>query len=140
MRTVAALLAALATPLMALAAEPGGDVGARIASSAVAAQGLQGPLDGTWALADGKGHTLFLFQLVDPASGEGALQAAWRRGETLGVAQTMRRGDRLLLTLQDQGETVRAVLHRLATSRWRGVLVRGGQRLAVNLVLEKPLP
>ena len=124
------MLAALATPLMALAAEP---VGARIASSAVAAQGLQGPLDGTWTLEDLGGHTLFVVQLVDPAGGEGPLQAAWLRGETLGVAQATRRGDRLTLTLEDHGETVRAVLH-LASSHWRGVVVRGRQRLAVSLV------
>jgi hypothetical protein len=133
-RRAAALLAALTTPLMALAAEPGGEVGARIASSAVAAQGLQGPLDGAWALTDSHGHTLFEFQLVDPASGEGALQAAWRQGDTLGVAQIMRRGHRLSLTLNDHGEPVRAVLHPVAASQWRGALVRGGQRLAVSLV------
>ena len=140
MRRAAILLAALATPLMALAAEPEGEVGARIASSAAAAQGLQGPLDGTWALTDSGGRSLFVFQLVDPASGDGALQAAWRRGETLGVAQAMRRGNRLSLTLDDHAETARAVLHPLAASRWRGVLVRGGQRLAVSLVRKKPLP
>ena len=133
MRRAAILLAALAAPLVALAAEPEGEVGSRISGSAAAAQGLQGPLDGTWELTDAHGHALLVFQLVDPASGVGALQAAWRRGETLGVAQAARRRDRLSLTLDDHGETVRVVLH-LASSHWRGVVVRGRQRLAVSLV------
>jgi hypothetical protein len=136
MRRAALLLASLATPLMALA-QAGGDVGARIAGSAAAAQSLQGPLDGTWTLTDARGRTLFLFQLVDPASGDGALQVAWRRGETLGVAQAVRRGDRLSLTLRDHGEFVRVVLHPYAASRWRGALVRGGRRLAVSLTRGK---
>ena len=93
MRREAILLASLAAPLMALAAQPDGDVGARIAGSAVAAQSLQGPLDGTWALTDGKRHTLFVFQLVDPASGDGELQGG-RRGAVGGaliIAQVRQR-------------------------------------------------
>ena len=132
MRATAILLASLA-PLMAWAAQPEGDIGARISSSAVAAQGLQGPLDGTWTLTDRAGHVLYVFQLVDPASRDGKLQAAWRWGETLGVAQAMRRGDRLSLTFEDHGETVRAVLHPLAASRWRGKLRTSRGTTAVSL-------
>lgn len=132
MRRAAILLASLAAPLMALA-QPDGDIGARIAGSAVAAQSRQGPLDGTWVLEGARGRTLYVLQIVDPVTGSD-LQAAWRRGETLGVAQAVRRGDRLSLTLDDHGETVRAVLHPVAASRWRGALVRGGQRRVVSLV------
>jgi len=117
-------------------AQPDGDIGARIAGSAVAAQALQGPLDGTWTLEGRQGRTLYGLQIVDPVTG-GALQAAWRRGETVGVAQAVHRGDRLTLTFEDHGETVRVVLHPVAASRWRGALIRGRLRLAVSLVQSK---
>ena len=130
MRRWAIALASLAAPLVA-AAQPNVDIGGRIAGSAVAAQSLQGPLDGTWALTYSHARTLFVFQLVDPASGAGRLQAAWRRGETLGVADAVRRGP-LSLTWEDAKGC--SGFHRFAAFGWRGDLVRAGRRIAVSLV------
>ena len=137
MRRAAILLASLAAPLMALAAQPDGDVGARIAGSAIAAQSLQGPLDGTWALTDSKRHTLFVFQLVDPASGDGELQAAWREPSAHGtvgsVARVSRSGERLSLAFAVQGQLAQASLRRGAGGVWRGQLHRGRGTIAVSL-------
>ncbi len=69
---------------LALAGQPDGELGARIAQSAAAAQALQGPLDGNWVLADRKGRERFVLQIVDRAGGGGPLQAAWREAADTG--------------------------------------------------------
>lgn len=67
----------------------------RIRQSVAAAQGLQGPLDGRWTLYDGAGRALYIFIFVDPASGRGALEGAWRDprrargGDDLGVVERL---------------------------------------------------
>jgi hypothetical protein len=50
----------------------------RIKGSILAAQGLQGPLDGNWSLTGADGAALYALQIVDPAGGYGGLEGAWR--------------------------------------------------------------
>lgn len=50
----------------------------RIKSSILAAQGLQGPMDGGWAVLDGDGRELYTLQIADPPGGSGAPEGAWR--------------------------------------------------------------
>ena len=106
---------------------------ARIAASAAEAQALQGPLDGTWILADASGRPLYIFQIVDPAGG-GDLQAAWRVpgpvGE-VGEATARRAGGRLGLTLGYRGPLVS--LSRVSGDLWRGSLRQGGRSRRVLL-------
>jgi hypothetical protein len=128
-------LAGLATPLVALA-QTDGNVGARISSSAVAAQSLQGPLDGTWALEGARGRTLYVLQIVDPVTGRD-LQAAWRQARSNGrlgtVTYVRRRDDVLSFGIDDRDQTIRVSLRRGAGGVWRGQLHMGGGATAVRL-------
>lgn len=114
-------MAPLIAALLLLAAAPSSR-GDRIAASAAAAQALQGPLDGTWTLADAHGRALYVIQIVDPVSGGADLQAAWRSpgpAGALGEATARRTGDRLSLRLGDRGPQV--ALRRVSRDLWRGV-------------------
>ena len=57
----------------------------RIKGSIVAAQGLQGPLDGGWTVTGADGTTLYDLQIVDPVGGYGALEGAWRDVRRVGA-------------------------------------------------------
>ena len=108
---------------------------ARIAASAAAAQALQGPLDGTWTLADTSGRALYVVQIVDPVTGGSNLEAAWRApgaDGALGEATARRAGDRLSLRLGDHGPLVS--LRRVSRDLWRGVLRQdgGGRRVVLR--------
>ena len=50
----------------------------RIKGSILAAQGLQGPLDGGWAIDGPDGTTLYALQIVDKVGGYDGLEGAWR--------------------------------------------------------------
>jgi len=50
----------------------------RVKGSIVAAQGLQGPLDGGWSIEGPGGVTLYALQLVDKVGGYDGLEGAWR--------------------------------------------------------------
>jgi hypothetical protein len=50
----------------------------RIKGSIVAAQGLQGPMDGNWTISGPDSVPLYALQIVDPVGGYGALEGAWR--------------------------------------------------------------
>jgi hypothetical protein len=50
----------------------------RVKGSILAAQGLQGPLDGGWAIEGPDGATLYALQLVDKVGGYDGLEGAWR--------------------------------------------------------------
>jgi hypothetical protein len=50
----------------------------RVKGSILAAQGLQGPLDGGWAIEGPDGATLYRLQLVDKVGGYDGLEGAWR--------------------------------------------------------------
>ena len=57
----------------------------RIKGSIVAAQGLQGPLDGGWTITGPDGTTLYDLQIVDAVGGYGALEGAWRDVRRVGA-------------------------------------------------------
>jgi len=50
----------------------------RVKGSILASQGLQGPLDGGWAIEGLDGVTLYALQLVDKVGGYEGLEGAWR--------------------------------------------------------------
>jgi hypothetical protein len=50
----------------------------RVKGSILAAQGLQGPLDGGWSINGADGATLYALQIVDKVGGYGGLEGAWR--------------------------------------------------------------
>lgn len=125
MRRLALALAAIAAPALAQDV-----VGKQIAASAAAAQALQGPLDGSWILADRRGETLFTLEIGDPPM-RGALACAWRDPSgARGYADCRRQGQRLEVRLAAGG---RVRLERYGPGVWRGVLIRGGRAQAVTL-------
>ena len=131
------MIGLLATLLIS-AAVPADPVGARIAASAEAAQALQGPFDGAWALRDRRGRMLWLLQIVDPADG-GSPAGAWRElgdGGASGSVDEIKRtagGLTLVFTRAGQAEPIRV---RLQTARGEAVgwISEGGQRRFVHLV------
>ncbi|MGH7024264.1 MAG: hypothetical protein ACREEB_11835 [Caulobacteraceae bacterium] len=130
MRGVAIVVMALC---LASAAEARDGIGERIASSAAAAESLQGPLDGTWTLKDARGRTLAVFQIGDPAAG-GPLQCAWRGPNgALGPANCRRERGRLSLRFQADGAPARARLRRVRSGDWRGLAWGAGRARAVTL-------
>jgi hypothetical protein len=50
----------------------------RVKGSILAAQGLQGPLDGGWSIEGPDGTTLYALQIVDKVGGGTGLEGAWR--------------------------------------------------------------
>jgi hypothetical protein len=50
----------------------------RVKGSILAAQGLQGPLDGGWSIEGPGGAGLYVLQIVDKVGGTGPLEGAWR--------------------------------------------------------------
>ncbi|MFZ0266573.1 hypothetical protein [Caulobacter sp.] len=50
----------------------------RVKGSILAAQGLQGPLDGGWLIEGPDGETLYALQMVDKVGGSDGLEGAWR--------------------------------------------------------------
>ena len=57
----------------------------RIKGSIVAAQGLQGPLDGNWTISGADGTTLYALQIVDKVGGYDGLEGAWRDTRRIGA-------------------------------------------------------
>ena len=123
-------LSVLALALLASPAFAQDIVGRQIAASAVAAQALQGPLDGTWLLSDRRGATLLTLQIGDPPT-RGALACAWRDPSgARGYADCRRRDGHLEIRLETVG---RIRLEREGPRAWRGALVRGGRAEVVTL-------
>ena len=118
-------------------ASPPDTVGARIRQAEVAAQSLQGPLDGSWTLRDAGNRPLYVLQLVDPVDG-GDLGGAWRDpaagpGPHMGVLTRVRR-TRAWLQFSIEapaGATARIDLARDARGAWRGRLQSARRTLAV---------
>jgi hypothetical protein len=83
--------AAIAAPTPGLAVPPGAYLPTaeaydlRIKGSILAAQGLQGPLDGAWTISGPDGTALYDLQIVDPVGGYGALEGAWRDVRRVGA-------------------------------------------------------
>jgi hypothetical protein len=126
-----------------------GDQQTVIAAAAKAAEAMQGPLDGLWRLTDGRGDTLFVFDLADPGGPPAPLAAdpdkpgvegAWREPGRAGapgalglVDQVRRAGARVRLSFVEgaraQPRTVS--LTRGRGGRWSGVLSAEGARRRV---------
>jgi hypothetical protein len=113
------LTPALVVCLLAAGARAQDAVGQRIAASAAAAQSLQGPLDGSWTLADTRGRTLFAFQIGDTPTRGAGLACAWRDPQgALGFAGCTRQGRRLTLRFGARKVDV----ERRTATLWRGML------------------
>jgi hypothetical protein len=118
---------------LAAAASAQDAVGTRIAQSASAAEGLQGGLDGAWALLDARGRTLFIFQIGDPPTTAGPLTCAWRAPDgALGVAACHRRGRSLTIAFEAAGRR-RFVLHPSRGGVWQGEFIGHGAGQPVTL-------
>ncbi len=126
---------------LAVVASPPGETAfdARMRDSLVAAQALQGPLDGHWTLYAG-GRAILVFAIVDPADG-GALQAAWRdvtrsADDGLGVVSEITwTGRRLRLTFSRPERTRATTIDVIGDPRqgWRGRLDDGRSHSSVVL-------
>jgi len=135
---IPALLAALLISAMSPEQTPDKVFEQRMRDSAAAAQALQGPLDGRWAMRDAKGHTLYLLQIADPAQAVGPLTAAWsdpRTGALGGVDAISRVGDRLTLVFAPglDGKTLRVALRRQRGGIWAGWATSARARRSVRL-------
>ncbi|MGR4862905.1 hypothetical protein [Caulobacter sp. LARHSG274] len=111
----------------------------RIKSSIVAAQGLQGPLDGGWSVSGPDGTALYALQIADPVGGEAPPEGAWRdprrngavgatglidaidrAGEGFQARFSPRAGQSAVLSLSPRGD-----------GTWTGRLSDGGVETAV---------
>ncbi|MFC3079338.1 hypothetical protein ACFODL_14665 [Phenylobacterium terrae] len=113
---------------------------ARLRASFQSAQGLKGPLEGGWTLADSGGGRLYDLQLVDSTGG--TVDGAWRDLRRPGaidasglIVGASRIGNQLTLRFYPQGygEPVIATLTATADGRWSGELTEKGQRRTVYL-------
>jgi len=118
----------------------------RIKGSIAAAQGLQGPLDGGWTVQAADGAALYALQLVDPASGNGPLEGAWRDvrrpgsvGST-GLVETIERtGDAVIVRFSPRvGQSTVLTLNPTGEMRWSGDLLEDGVSRAVTAQQQAP--
>jgi hypothetical protein len=114
----------------------------RIRESAVAAEGLQGPLDGGWTLVTASGQAIYAFQFVDKPGGEEPLQGVWRdlrrpsAPGDIGVVDTMTRGAQsltLAFVAKAGAAPVTISLQSGADGGWSGELREAGAATRVSL-------
>jgi hypothetical protein len=118
----------------------------RVKGSIVAAQGLQGPLDGGWKVAGPDGTALYALQIVDPAGGYGPLEGAWRDvrrpgavGSTGLIDSVVRDGSDLVVRFSAKpGRSTTLTLHPTGETRWAGDLVEAGAARTVIAEREAP--
>ena len=112
----------------------------RIKSSILAAQGLQGPMDGGWAVLDRDGRELYTLQIADPPGGSDAPEGAWRDirrpgavGST-GLIESVDRSTGALVVrfTPRPGRPARVSLQRDGTGDWSGLLVEDGFETSVT--------
>ncbi len=118
----------------------------RVKGSIVAAQGLQGPLDGGWKVKGPDGSTLYTLQIVDPAGGAGPVEGAWRDvrrpgavGST-GLIETVdRTGQNLVFRFNPRpDQTSVLTLTPAGSTRWSGSLYEAGATQTVIADREAP--
>jgi hypothetical protein len=111
----------------------------RLKAAQASAQAFQGPLDGAWTLADGKGAELYVLQLVDKGRAD-PVEGAWR--EAAGDEAARNRG--LIDEVKTEGDTLnlrfaeRSVTLKLSGAVWRGELTSAAGPQPVTLVRRKP--
>ena len=118
----------------------------RVKGSIVAAQGLQGPLDGGWKVAGPDGAVLYALQIVDPAGGSGPLEGAWRDvrragavGSTGLIETAERAGQTIVFRFNPKpDQTSVLTLTPGGGPRWSGSLYEGGVNQAVTAEREAP--
>lgn len=118
----------------------------RVKGSIVAAQGLQGPLDGGWKVAGPDGSVLYALQMVDPAGGYGPLEGAWRDvrragavGSTGLIESVERSGSDLVVRFSPKvGQSTVLTLRPTGATRWSGDLVEAGTARTVMAEREAP--
>lgn len=118
----------------------------RVKGSIVAAQGLQGPLDGGWKVSDSEGSTLYALQIVDPAGGYGPVEGAWRDvrrpgavGSTGLIESVERSGSDLVVRFSPRaGQSTVLTLSPAGSTRWSGNLYEAGANQTVIADREAP--
>jgi len=118
----------------------------RVKGSIVAAQGLQGPLDGGWKVSDSEGSTLYTLQIVDPAGGYGPVEGAWRDvrrpgavGSTGLIESVERSGSDLVVRFSPRGgQSTVLTLSPAGSTRWSGNLYEAGANQTVIADREAP--
>lgn len=122
--------------------EAGNPVDERVGGSFNAAEGFQGPLDGSWTLVSASGQALLAFQLVDKPGGQGPLEGVWRDlrrppapGDIGFVDNLIRGPGTLSITLNaTPGQpAVTISLHADPTGAWSGVMRENGADAPVKL-------
>jgi len=112
----------------------------RIKGSILAAQGLQGPLDGQWTITGPDGATLYALQIVDPVGGYSALEGAWRDVRRVGAVGSTglidfvdrSSGDFLTRFSPRPGQLATLALRPAADGGWSGRLNENGVEIAVT--------
>lgn len=118
----------------------------RVKGSIVAAQGLQGPLDGGWKISDPAGTVLYTLQIVDPAGGNGPVEGAWRDvrrpgavGSTGLIESVESAGERLVVRFSTpMGQASMLTLQPDDATRWSGALYEAGASRMVVADREAP--
>lgn len=118
----------------------------RVKGSIVAAQGLQGPLDGGWKVSGPDGSTLYALQIVDPAGGYGPVEGAWRDvrragavGSTGLIESVERSGSDLVVRFSPRGGPPAVLsLSPAGSTRWSGNLYDAGVNQTVIADREAP--
>lgn len=112
---------------------------ARLRASFLSAQGMKGPLEGGWTLAETGGAKLYGLQFVDSTGG--TVDGAWRDLRRPGaidasglIVGASRVGSQFTLRFHSvTGGPVSATLTATADGRWSGELTEKGERRAVYL-------
>lgn len=112
----------------------------RVKGSIVAAQGLQGPLDGSWTIVGPDGAALYHLQIVDPVGGYSALEGAWRDVRRVGAVGSTglidfvdrSTGDFLTRFSPRPGQLSTLALRPLGDGTWSGKLNENGVETAVT--------
>jgi hypothetical protein len=133
-------IAALAALPAIATAQPDNPIDGRVRASAEAAQAYQGSLDGAWILTDQAGKPIYDFQLVERASGRGALEGVFRdlrrppvAGDDGFIDSLERTGALLSLGFRARGAPVKLSLKGAADGAWTGELREDGAVTAVRM-------
>ncbi len=118
----------------------------RVKGSIIAAQGLQGPLDGGWKIVGPDNAVLYVLQIVDAAGGSKPLEGAWRNMQktgsvgSTGLIDSLQRSDQdLVVRFSPRADQALVLtLRQIDEARWSGELKDGAATLAVVAEREAP--